>query len=53
MSGCFLPQVAEETGWSVEEFWSHCCRDKAGLDSDAWRRPDAERMTFTADVFDA
>ncbi len=52
-SGCFLPQVAEETGWSAEEFWSHCCRDKAGLDGDAWRMPGTECMTFTADVFDA
>lgn len=51
--GCFLPQVATETGWSVEEFWGHCCRDKAGLDWDAWRHPGAECMTFTADVFDA
>ncbi len=53
LSGCFLPQVAEETGWSVEEFWGHCCRDKAGLDWNAWQRPDTECMTFTADVFDA
>ena len=52
-SGCFLPQVATETGWNVEEFWGHCCRDKAGLDWDAWRRPEVECMTFTADVFDA
>lgn len=49
--GCFLPQVAEETGWSAEEFWSHCCADKAGLDRDAWRRPETECMVFTADVF--
>ena len=24
-SGCFLPQVATETGWSKEEFLSYCC----------------------------
>lgn len=51
-SGCFLPQVATETGWTVEEFWGHCCRDKAGLDWDAWRDPSVTVMTFTADVFD-
>jgi AmmeMemoRadiSam system protein A len=51
-SGCFLPQVATETGWSVEEFWGHCCRDKAGLSWDAWRRPETVLMTFTAEVFD-
>ncbi|MCC8190066.1 MAG: AmmeMemoRadiSam system protein A [Planctomycetes bacterium] len=50
-TGCFLPQVATETGWTVEEFLGHCCRDKAGLDWDAWRRPDTTVMTFTADVF--
>ena len=50
-SGCFLPQVAEETGWSVEEFWGHCCRDKAGLAWDAWRDPATSLMTFTAEVF--
>lgn len=50
-SGCFLPQVATETGWSVDEFWGHCCRDKAGLEWDAWRRPDVECMTFTAEAF--
>ena len=52
-SGCFLPQVAEETGWSVEEFWGHCCRDKAGLPWDAWREPGVELTTFTAEVVKA
>ncbi|MDR2390642.1 MAG: AmmeMemoRadiSam system protein A [Planctomycetota bacterium] len=51
-SGCFLPQVAIETGWTVEEFWGHCCQDKAGLPWDAWRRPETTLMTFTAEVFD-
>lgn len=49
-SGCFLPQVATETGWNVEEFWGHCCRDKAGAAWDAWRDPGTELMTFTAEV---
>ena len=52
-SGCFLPQVATEMNWGVEDFWGHCCREKAGLDWDAWRRPGVRLMTFTADVFEA
>ncbi|OHB61212.1 MAG: hypothetical protein A2167_05240 [Planctomycetes bacterium RBG_13_46_10] len=50
-SGCFLPQVATETGWSKEEFLSYCCAHKAGLPADAWRDPDTEVYLFTADVF--
>jgi AmmeMemoRadiSam system protein A len=52
-SGCFLPQVATETGWTVEEFLSYCCAHKAGLEPDAWRNPDTEVFLFTADAFDA
>ena len=50
-SGCFLPQVATETGWTKEEFLSQCCGGKAGLPSDAWKQPDTEVFLFTADVF--
>ena len=50
-SGCFLPQVASETGWSKEEFLSQCCSGKAGLAADAWREADTEVMLFTAEVF--
>jgi AmmeMemoRadiSam system protein A len=50
-SGCFLPQVATETGWLKEEFLGHCCEGKAGLDWDAWRDPKTEVSTFTAEVF--
>lgn len=46
-SGCFLPSVARDTGWNLEEFWGHCCRDKAGLAWDAWKQPDADLYTFT------
>jgi len=52
-SGCFLPQVATETGWSKEEFLSYCCAHKAGLEADAWKDPDTEVYFFTADVFGA
>ena len=50
-SGCFLPQVATETGWSKEEFLSYCCAHKAGLAADAWREAETEVYLFTAEVF--
>jgi len=50
-SGCFLPQVATETGWSKEEFLSYCCAHKAGLPPDAWKDPKTEVYLFTAEVF--
>jgi AmmeMemoRadiSam system protein A len=50
-SGCFLPQVATETGWSKEEFLSQCCGGKAGLPGDAWKKSDTEVYLFTAEVF--
>jgi AmmeMemoRadiSam system protein A len=50
-SGCFLPQVATETGWSKEEFLSYCCAHKAGFAADAWKEAETEVYLFTADVF--
>jgi len=52
-TGCFLPQVATETGWSKEEFLSYCCSHKAGLPADAWKDPKTEVYLFTAEVFGA
>ena len=52
-SGCFLPQVATETGWDQEEFLSYCCAHKAGLRPDAWRDPETEVYLFTAEIFGA
>ena len=52
-SGCFLPQVATETGWSKEEFLSYCCEHKAGLAPDAWKEEDTEVYLFDAEVFGA
>ena len=45
-SGTYLPQVASSTGWTVEEFVSHCSRDKAGLGPEGWRN--AELYTYEA-----
>ena len=50
-AGCFLPQVATETGWSKEEFLSYCCASKAGMNPDAWKQPDTDVYLFTADIF--
>jgi MEMO1 family protein len=48
-SGTFLPQVATQTGWNLEEFLGHCSRDKAGLAWDDWKS--AEIYTYEAIVF--
>lgn len=48
-SGTFLPQVATETGWTVEEFLGHCAQDKAGIGWDGWK--DAEVYIYEAYVF--
>jgi AmmeMemoRadiSam system protein A len=49
--GCFLPEVATETGWSKEEFLSHCAADKAGLPPLAWQDPRTKVFIFTSDKF--
>jgi MEMO1 family protein len=48
-SGTFLPQVADETGWTAEEFFGHCARDKAHIGWDGWK--DAELYVYEAYVF--
>ena len=52
VSGCFLPQVATETGWSKEEFLSYCCAHKAGLKPDAWKDKGTEIYLFTAEIIE-
>ena len=49
--GVFLPQVADETHWTKEEFLSQLCAQKAHLPADAWKDPSAQIEIFTADVF--
>ncbi|MEZ5083838.1 MAG: AmmeMemoRadiSam system protein A [Bacteroidales bacterium] len=48
-TGTFLPQVATETGWTLEEFLGHCSRDKAGIGWDGWK--EAEIYIYEAVVF--
>lgn len=50
-SGVFLPQVADDTGWSREEFLSNLCEHKAGLEPSSWKKKDTELYAFTAEVF--
>ncbi len=48
-SGTYLPQVANKTNWTKEEFISHCAHDKAGMGRDDWK--DAEMFTYEAIIF--
>jgi len=45
----YLPQVAPEQGWNLQETLSHLSR-KAGLPADAWKQG-AEFRVFEAEVF--
>lgn len=50
--GVFLPQVATETGWDLEEFLSQLCSQKAGLAGNAYKNdPKVVLKVFTAQVF--
>ncbi len=51
-SGLFLPQVAEETGWSKEEFLSELCSQKAGLSPRAWKDKQTKLSIFTVFSFE-
>lgn len=50
-SGCFLPRVPADRGWTIEEALSQCCVMKAGLPADAWKKGETEVWAFTAVVF--
>ena len=47
-SGTYLPQVANGTGWTAEEFVAHCASNKAGLGPEEWK--EAELYTYEAIV---
>jgi len=49
-SGCFLPQVARETGWTREQLLARLCTEKMGLPLDAWKSPAAQLYRFTATI---
>jgi AmmeMemoRadiSam system protein B/AmmeMemoRadiSam system protein A len=51
--GTFLPQVATETGWTLDEFLGHCARDKAGIGWTGWKNADIyvyEALVFEEDI---
>ena len=48
--GCFLPQVARETGWSKEQLLQRLCMEKLGLGPQAWQQPTARLCRFTAEI---
>jgi len=39
-TGTFLPQVASQTGWSLDEFLGHCAKEKARIGWDGWKNAD-------------
>lgn len=49
-TGCFLPQVARETGWTKEQLLARLCTEKMGLAADSWRSPDARLYRFSATI---
>src|SRR5262245_27099688 len=49
-SGCFLPQVARETGWTREQLLERLCTEKMGMPANAWKVADARLQTFTAQI---
>lgn len=46
-AGCFLPQVARETGWSKEQLLARLCVEKMGLPANAWQDARAKLYHFT------
>jgi AmmeMemoRadiSam system protein A len=46
-SGCFLPQVARETGWNKEQLLDRLCTEKMGLPRGSWRKSKARLSVFT------
>ena len=51
-SGVYLPQVATDTGWSLDEFMNSLCSSKASLPEDCWKDSSTEIYTFEAQVFE-
>jgi len=49
-TGTFLPQVATEHNWNVEEFLGYCSKNKAHLGWDGWRT--AELFVFESIVIE-
>ena len=50
-TGTFLPQVATETGWDLDEFLNQLCVQKAGLQLGCYKDPNVEIYIFEAQIF--
>lgn len=48
-SGTYLPEVATEQGWNVQQFLEHCAVEKAGLDENTWQK-DAEIYIYSSTI---
>lgn len=48
--GLLLPQVAQENGFSVEEFLDHTCM-KAGISADSWMDESCDVYKFQGQIF--
>ncbi|HZK82675.1 MAG TPA: AmmeMemoRadiSam system protein A [Humisphaera sp.] len=46
-TGCFLPQVARETGWTKEQLLTRLCTEKMGMAADSWKSPQAKLAVFS------
>lgn len=51
-SGTFLPQVATETGWNLEEFLGQLCTQKAGLPLDCYKDPSTTIYIFEVKILE-
>ena len=49
-AGCFLPQVARETGWDKTQLLARLCVEKMGLPPTAWQDSKAKLFHFTTVV---
>lgn len=49
-AGTFLPQVATETDWSLEQFLNQLCERKLGLDCKCFQDPQAKIFTFEVQI---
>jgi AmmeMemoRadiSam system protein A len=45
-AGCFLPQVAHDTGWDKQTLLNRLCTEKLGMPADAWKLPQAKLEKF-------
>jgi len=50
-SGVFLPQVAKENNWNLEEFLSQLCFQKVGLSSECYKNNNVDLYVFEAEIF--